>query len=169
MRAHCSVSSLQQLRSARWGHRLLLGGLFLNADHMAALVALVGGLNTFDLIYAMTKGGPLYQTETMALEMYRLTALKDVYDPEIPVNIYELGLIYRLAPIVFMGGSLVPHGGQNPIEPAKLGAAILHGLRAFNEATVGATERVSLAVLVRDGELVVEAWPEPEKLLPVTV
>jgi multiple sugar transport system permease protein len=43
---------------------------------LAALVALVGGLNTFDLIYAMTKGGPLYQTETMALEMYRLTALK---------------------------------------------------------------------------------------------
>jgi ABC-type sugar transport system permease subunit len=43
---------------------------------LAGLVALVGGLNTFDLIYAMTKGGPLYQTETMALEMYRLTALK---------------------------------------------------------------------------------------------
>jgi ABC-type sugar transport system permease subunit len=43
---------------------------------LAALVALVGGLNTFDLIYAMTKGGPLFQTETMALEMYRLTALK---------------------------------------------------------------------------------------------
>lgn len=43
---------------------------------LAALVALVGGLNTFDLIYSMTAGGPLYQTETMALEMYRLTALK---------------------------------------------------------------------------------------------
>jgi ABC-type sugar transport system permease subunit len=43
---------------------------------LAGLVALVGGLNTFDLIYSMTAGGPLYQTETMALEMYRLTALK---------------------------------------------------------------------------------------------
>jgi ABC-type sugar transport system permease subunit len=43
---------------------------------LAGLVALVGGLNTFDLIYSMTGGGPLYQTETMALEMYRLTALK---------------------------------------------------------------------------------------------
>ena len=29
----------------------------------------------------------------------------------------ELGLIYRLAPAVFIGGSLVKHGGQNPIEP----------------------------------------------------
>ncbi len=44
----------------------------------------------------------------------------------------ELGLFYRLAPIVFMGGSLVPHGGQNPIEAAKLGAAIVHGPHTFN-------------------------------------
>jgi ABC-type sugar transport system permease subunit len=43
---------------------------------LAALVALVSGLNTFDLIYAMTRGGPLYHTETMALEMYRLTIPK---------------------------------------------------------------------------------------------
>jgi 3-deoxy-D-manno-octulosonic-acid transferase len=39
----------------------------------------------------------------------------------------DLGLVYRLAPIVYMGGSLVRHGGQNPIEAAKLGAATLHG------------------------------------------
>ena len=29
------------------------------------------------------------------------------------------------APIVFMGGSLVPHGGQNPIEAIKLGASVI--------------------------------------------
>jgi 3-deoxy-D-manno-octulosonic-acid transferase len=44
----------------------------------------------------------------------------------------ELGLFYRLAPIVFMGGSLVEHGGQNPIEAIKLGAAIVHGPHVFN-------------------------------------
>lgn len=44
----------------------------------------------------------------------------------------ELGLFYRLAPIVFMGGSLVAHGGQNPIEAIKLGAAIVHGPHVFN-------------------------------------
>ena len=37
----------------------------------------------------------------------------------------ELGLIYRLAPIVFMGGSLASHGGQNPIEAIRLGAAVV--------------------------------------------
>jgi 3-deoxy-D-manno-octulosonic-acid transferase len=44
----------------------------------------------------------------------------------------ELGLFYRLAPIVFMGGSLVAHGGQNPIEAVKLGASIVHGPHVFN-------------------------------------
>ena len=44
----------------------------------------------------------------------------------------ELGLVYRVAPIVFVGGSLASHGGQNPIEPIKLGAAILHGPHVWN-------------------------------------
>ena len=48
----------------------------------------------------------------------------------------ELGLFYRFAPIVFMGGSLVPHGGQNPIEAIKLGASIVHGPHVFNFSDV---------------------------------
>jgi 3-deoxy-D-manno-octulosonic-acid transferase len=48
----------------------------------------------------------------------------------------ELGLIYRIAPIVFMGGSLVEHGGQNPIEAAKLGAAVVHGPHVWNFAEI---------------------------------
>lgn len=44
----------------------------------------------------------------------------------------ELGLVYRLAPVVFIGGSLVKHGGQNPVEAAKLRTAILHGPHVWN-------------------------------------
>ncbi len=39
----------------------------------------------------------------------------------------ELGLFYRLVTAVFIGKSLAGGGGQNPIEAAKLGCAILHG------------------------------------------
>ena len=53
----------------------------------------------------------------------------DIY---IADTVGELGMIYRLAPIVFIGGSLVRHGGQNPIEAAKLGAAVLHGPHVGN-------------------------------------
>ena len=31
----------------------------------------------------------------------------------------ELGLFYRLAPFCFLGGTLVPLGGHNPLEPAR--------------------------------------------------
>ncbi len=51
-------------------------------------------------------------------------------------TIGELGLFYRLAPIVFMGGSLIKHGGQNPIEPAKLNNAMLHGPYVHNFANI---------------------------------
>jgi len=39
----------------------------------------------------------------------------------------ELGLFYRLSPIVFMGKSLEPLGGQNPLEAARLDCAVLCG------------------------------------------
>src|SRR6266404_2067641 len=57
------------------------------------------------------------------------TAATDVYVAD---TMGELGLFYRLAGIVFMGGSLVEHGGQNPIEAVKLGASIVHGPHVFN-------------------------------------
>jgi 3-deoxy-D-manno-octulosonic-acid transferase len=57
------------------------------------------------------------------------TGTTDIYVAD---TMGELGLFYRLAPIVFMGGSLIEHGGQNPIEAVKLGASIVHGPHVFN-------------------------------------
>ena len=34
---------------------------------------------------------------------------------------------FRLTKVVFMGGSLVKHGGQNPLEAARLGNLVIHG------------------------------------------
>lgn len=48
----------------------------------------------------------------------------------------ELGLFYRLAPVVCMGGSFVEHGGQNPVEPAQLGCAVLYGPHMWNFAEI---------------------------------
>jgi len=47
----------------------------------------------------------------------------------------ELGLFYRLTPFTFVGGSLIRHGGQNPLEPATLGCAVLAGPYTFNFAS----------------------------------
>lgn len=67
-------------------------------------------------------------------------------------TIGELGLFYRLAPLGFLGGSLVPKGGQNPIEPLRLDTAVLHGPQVGNFATVyHALDRAGGAVPVQDG------------------
>jgi len=85
---------------------------------------------------------------------------------EIDVYIFdtlgELGLIYQLASTVFMGGSLVRHGGQNPIEAIKFGAAILHGPYVSNfDDIYEELDRTGAAALVTDaGKLTMQigAW-----------
>jgi len=44
----------------------------------------------------------------------------------------ELGLFYRVAKVAFMGGSLIAHGGQNPLEPARLDCAVMAGPHTEN-------------------------------------
>jgi 3-deoxy-D-manno-octulosonic-acid transferase len=50
----------------------------------------------------------------------------------------EMGLFYDLAGIVFVGGSLTPRGGHNPIEPALFDCAILHGPDMANNREIAA-------------------------------
>ncbi|WP_411817300.1 3-deoxy-D-manno-octulosonic acid transferase [Hyphococcus sp. DH-69] len=72
----------------------------------------------------------------------------DVY---IADTLGELGLFYRLCDVSFVGGSLTAKGGHNPLEPARLGAAILHGPHIFNFVETYASMRVSGgAALVRN-------------------
>ncbi len=47
-------------------------------------------------------------------------------------SIGELRAIYPLAEIVFVGGSLIPHGGQNILEPASARKAIVSGFYTMN-------------------------------------
>jgi 3-deoxy-D-manno-octulosonic-acid transferase len=78
------------------------------------------------------------------------TPTTDIY---IADTMGELGAIYRLAPVVFMGGSLIEHGGQNPIEAVKLGAAVVHGPHVWNFAEIyAALDAARGAIEVTDGE-----------------
>ncbi|MFH0938014.1 MAG: glycosyltransferase N-terminal domain-containing protein [Planctomycetota bacterium] len=48
----------------------------------------------------------------------------------------ELKSMYRAADAAFIGGSLIPHGGQNIMEPCGLNVPVLHGpyMHNFNDA-----------------------------------
>jgi 3-deoxy-D-manno-octulosonic-acid transferase len=47
----------------------------------------------------------------------------------------ETGTFFRLAPMVFLGGSFGKEGGHNPYEPLHFGAALLHGPHVRHFAT----------------------------------
>jgi 3-deoxy-D-manno-octulosonic-acid transferase len=93
-------------------------------------------------------------------------AATDIYVAD---TIGELGLFYRLGRLAYLGGSLVSHGGQNPIEPAKLGNGILHGPHVHNFTEVyaalgearGSFETADATVL---GDAVVRLLTEPKLL-----
>lgn len=53
----------------------------------------------------------------------------DVY---IADTIGEMGIWYELCPIVFIGGSLIPHGGQNFMEPSRCRDAVIVGPHMHN-------------------------------------
>jgi 3-deoxy-D-manno-octulosonic-acid transferase len=82
------------------------------------------------------------QAEGIACQ--RLTALRagervDLARPLLVDTIGELERVYALADLVFVGGSLVAHGGQNMLEPASQGKAVLFGPHVENfdqEATL---------------------------------
>jgi 3-deoxy-D-manno-octulosonic-acid transferase len=70
----------------------------------------------------------------------RLTRLRnggeapDVRRVAIVDTIGELERVYSLAHLAFVGGSLVPHGGQNVLEPAAQGVPVVHGRWTANFA-----------------------------------
>ena len=65
----------------------------------------------------------------------------------------DLGLLFRVAEIAFIGGSLVAKGGHNPFEAARLGCAVLHGDDMSNCAGMAAAlDRAGAALTVFDAE-----------------
>ncbi len=78
-----------------------------------------------------------------------LNSKTDVY---IADTFAELGLFYRVAPVVFMGKSIDAVGGQNPIEPTHFDCAILFGPHMENFEDIARTMvEGNMAIQVTDG------------------
>jgi 3-deoxy-D-manno-octulosonic-acid transferase len=78
-------------------------------------------------------------------------------DAYVADTIGELGLLYKLAPVAFIGGSLVERGGQNPIEAVRQGAVVLTGPHWHNFADA------YRALLDHQGAIVVQSADEIAK------
>ncbi|KKJ98742.1 3-deoxy-D-manno-octulosonic acid transferase [Stutzerimonas stutzeri] len=78
----------------------------------------------------------------------------------------ELLFLYALTDIAFVGGSLVPNGGHNLLEPAALGKPVLSGPHLFNFLEISAQLRAAGALReVQDAaqlaQVVSELWGDP--------
>jgi 3-deoxy-D-manno-octulosonic-acid transferase len=74
-------------------------------------------------------------------------------------TIGELASIYSLAAVAFVGGSLIPSGGHNPLEPAQFGVPIVMGphyanfraitesLRAHDAIRIAAKEELATVLI----------------------
>ncbi len=86
-------------------------------------------------------------------ELRRTRAAADPARPTVVDTIGELEAIYSLADVVFVGGSLIPHGGQNMLEPAAQSCAVLYGPHVDNfrqEAALLESEGAALRVEGRE-------------------
>ena len=71
----------------------------------------------------------------------------------------ELAAIYRLAAAAFIGGTLVPTGGHNPIEAARFGVPVVVGPSMENFRRIARDfEAAGALTVVRDGAGLVSAW-----------
>lgn len=83
--------------------------------------------------------------------------ITDQTDMYIADTFGELGIFYRLTGITLIGGTLIPHGGHNPIEAAQLDCAILAGPHMENfQAITREFEEAHAIARVKDAESLAE-------------
>ncbi|MGA0615728.1 3-deoxy-D-manno-octulosonic acid transferase [Paracoccus sp. KR1-242] len=115
-----AAPTLPEIRAALAAHQATL-----HHNHRALLI--LAGLPEFII--------PEIRAEVEALGLAAVLRSEDE-DPSADDHVliaddpYEMGLWYRLAPVCFMGGTLIAGPGldpRHPFEPAALGSAIIHG------------------------------------------
>ena len=89
-------------------------------------------------------------------------SVRDPIGPETDIflgdSIGEMGLYLHLTEVVFVGRSLTGEGGQNPLEPAMLGCAVLAGRNVQNfRETYQRLLKNGGGRIVRDGEMLIKA------------
>ena len=123
------------------------------AEAHAAIATVHPGLLTIVAPRHPVRGATIAATlERRGLRVSRRAMVQPVApdtDIYLADTIGELGLLFRLVGIAFIGGSLAPKGGHNPFEAARLDCAILHGPDMRNcAAMAGALAADAAAVTV---------------------
>ena len=95
--------------------------------------------------------------------------ITDEVEVYIADTIGEVGIWYDLSPLVFIGGSLIPHGGQNFMEPSRMRDAVVVGPHMFNFTdAMNRAQKAEAVTQVNDAQeleaFVLQMLTEPELL-----
>ncbi len=95
------------------------------------------------------------QVFTLRLSTWRLSPTAIAMDSVLLIDtVGELAALYSLAKVAFLGGSLVPRGGQNPLEPARFGVPVVMGKSYENfRQVVAAMEAAGVITIVNSETL----------------
>ncbi len=97
------------------------------ASHSLFVVLAPRKPERFELVAALLAATPL--SSVRRSELHADSGPADVLLLD---SLGELARIYRYASLAFVGGSLAPFGGHNPIEPAAAGIPVLYGPHMSN-------------------------------------
>jgi 3-deoxy-D-manno-octulosonic-acid transferase len=101
----------------------------------------------FDAAYSVMKA----QGTVRATELLQGTAAPVVQGGNILLDtIGDLAAVYELADVAFVGGSLVPKGGHNPLEPAQFGVPVVMGPSYENFRDVVERMRAANGIVIVD-------------------
>lgn len=124
-------------------------------NHIREIQQAVPGVLTIIVPRHPHRGPEIKETlDTLGLKT-GLRSAKDEITPDTEVyiadTIGELGIWYNIAPVVFVGGSLIPHGGQNFMEPSRMRDAVIVGphMHNFTDA-INRAKKADAVIQVKD-------------------
>ncbi len=141
--AQCSEAT-ELLQALKHGLRLVVAGSTLEGEEAAllgvwprlleempglALVIAPRHPERFDAVARLLKASGYPWKKRSEWRSEPAGAIKPLRPGQVVLldSIGELASVYSLAAVAFVGGSLVPAGGHNPLEPAQFGAPIVMG------------------------------------------
>ena len=134
----------EELRRVAGGRRVLVAGSTMPGEDEQVLDALLRLAAEERPFLLLAPRHPERAPQVMQLaadrgfSVTRRTLLPEAagYDVVVLDTVGELAALYQLADVAFIGGSLVPTGGHNPIEPARFAVPVLTGPNVRNFAAV---------------------------------
>ncbi len=143
------------------GEEAIVLDAFERLEREALLVLAPRHPERFDEVWREVKERSLPGIRRSRIDAAGGTAPRPASPPGIVLldSLGELASIYRLASAAFIGGTLVPTGGHNPIEAARFGVPVIVGPSMENFRRIARDfEAAGALAVVRDGQALTRAW-----------